>query len=518
MPAETYSKIIKFVGLPDIQQQLVEPLCIEMRAARGAAIHERTCFASGTVRRVAIVGGGFSGTMVAAHLLQQARRPLIITLFNNAYPVSRGVAYSSVRNEHLITLPVIHSSAYQDDSTHLARWLASQDASQSVDEHSKRFISRQVYGTYMTAILHAAILTRPVYVDFSICDNMEIIDLTNDHELVASDGSTFSGFDDVVLATGNEASIDVPVRRYDPIALGKHPNWCNNPWEAWWMQLPPVESSTDKDVVILGTGLTAVDVVLTLLHLGWKGSIHATSRNGLLPIPHFSKTTDGIDGVDNTTFPGSQFDPLHVDIESLVNLFRADREIVRLHGGHPARLIDKISPHVITIWKHLSLADKQRFVQKYATQFKTLRQKVAPEIVQQLQRAANSGQLQVHKVSLDEIRIQDSEKSRMLHVIVQANELLICLKGDFVINCTGPCVRMSKTRSQLLRSLIKSGKIQIDDMDMGICVNAQFQVLPITTTHRIFAMGPLLRGQLWDSIAVYHLRTQATMLASSILF
>jgi uncharacterized NAD(P)/FAD-binding protein YdhS len=45
--------------------------------------------------RIAIVGAGFTGTLLAVHLLREARTPVIIHLFEQHGWFGRGVAYST---------------------------------------------------------------------------------------------------------------------------------------------------------------------------------------------------------------------------------------------------------------------------------------------------------------------------------------------------------------------------------------------------------------------------------------
>jgi uncharacterized NAD(P)/FAD-binding protein YdhS len=88
-----------------------------------------------------------------------------------------------------------------------------------------------------------------------------------------------------------------------------------------------------------------------------------------------------------------------------------------------------------------------------------------------------------------------------------------------VINCTGPHTRFSATRSRLLQNLLASGLAQPDAMDMGIRVGADFAVVERSGQRSpfLFALGPLLRGTLWESIAVPELRGQALRVAQTLI-
>lgn len=72
---------------------------------------------------VGIVGAGFTGTLLAAHLLQKARTRLTIHLFEQHGWFGRGVAYSTVNPSHLLNVRVANMSAFPDDPAHFLLWL-----------------------------------------------------------------------------------------------------------------------------------------------------------------------------------------------------------------------------------------------------------------------------------------------------------------------------------------------------------------------------------------------------------
>src|SRR5271167_2479843 len=78
-------------------------------------------------QRIGIVGAGFSGTMLAVHLLREARAPLDIFLFDRAGAFGRGVAYSARSPQHLLNVRVANMSAFNDDPQHFIRWLWAKD-------------------------------------------------------------------------------------------------------------------------------------------------------------------------------------------------------------------------------------------------------------------------------------------------------------------------------------------------------------------------------------------------------
>ncbi|MFN3432504.1 MAG: FAD/NAD(P)-binding protein, partial [Candidatus Sericytochromatia bacterium] len=72
---------------------------------------------------IAILGGGFSGTMVAANLLRRASGPLTVAVVERREALGRGVAYSTTESCHLLNVPAGAMSAWPDEPGHFLDWL-----------------------------------------------------------------------------------------------------------------------------------------------------------------------------------------------------------------------------------------------------------------------------------------------------------------------------------------------------------------------------------------------------------
>jgi uncharacterized NAD(P)/FAD-binding protein YdhS len=472
--------------------------------------------------QVVVVGGGFSGTMAAIQLARLgAARPVRVTVVNTGYKPACGVAYDTACQEHLVTLPAQMISAFPDNPAHFVEWLqtdaCAQDAEvQALDQDTlpAAFISRRLYGEYLQSLMRDY-LTEPRqngvtirYVDGEAVD-VENVAATG-AEVVLQDGRRLLAHK-IVLATGNEAPIALP--GFATAAVERHPGWVANPWLDWSTHLADADRS--QDVLLLGTGLTAVDIMLTLLRQNWRGSITAVSRHALLPIPHF-QPDQGMEGTED--WPPAGVELTGLALRELLDLFGVHAARVKAAGGHPARLLGKIGPQVTHIWRNFDLADKQRFVSQYATRFKILRQQIAPSLHAELQEAVAQKKIAVARGSVLALDTDDGQ----LCVRIQDGpdpQLARSLRADMVVNCLGPNVRMSETRSRLLRTLLDKRLIEPDEMNMGIRVDTSLRALVEgpRVSPLFLALGPLLRGTFWDSIALPNLRVQAVEVAQAIL-
>ena len=92
---------------------------------------------------------------------------------------------------------------------------------------------------------------------------------------------------------------------------------------------------------------------------------------------------------------------------------------------------------------------------------------------------------------------------------------LVKLRVDRVVNCTGPESDYRRVGSPLLTSLFKGGLARPDELSLGLDVAEDGALLDAhgTPSDFLYALGPLRKGVLWESIAVPELRVQVSDLA-----
>lgn len=114
---------------------------------------------------IAIIGGGCSGSLIAAQLLRRATGPLVIKLIERRSELGRGVAYSTPVDCHLLNVPAGEMSAFPDEPHHFLGWLQNQVHSASGEFPSEvradTFVPRKIYGRYLQAVLDEAEANAP---------------------------------------------------------------------------------------------------------------------------------------------------------------------------------------------------------------------------------------------------------------------------------------------------------------------------------------------------------------------
>ena len=245
------------------------------------------------MKTVAIIGGGFCGTLTAVNLARLSTGALRVVLVNRQYPPGRGIAYGTRRPEHLLNVVARNMSAFPDRPSHFVDWLRNRAefADLALADLREQFVPRRVYGDYLQDLLfwHAQPLAgqSPVHIDVTDDEVLDIVPALRGARVVLKSGESLEA-DRVLLATGNLAPHEIS----PPGSVYWHRAYCRNPWRGWYEKLP----DSRDDVLLVGTGLTMIDVFLTLQTLEWVGTIHAISRTGLLPLPHFK-------GSDYPLFP-----------------------------------------------------------------------------------------------------------------------------------------------------------------------------------------------------------------------
>ncbi|MER6419881.1 FAD/NAD(P)-binding protein [Streptomyces sp. NPDC001137] len=441
---------------------------------------------------VAVVGAGAAGTLTAVQLCETATRrrtPLGLVLLDPAPEAGRGTAYATRDPRHRLNVPAGGMSCYPDDPGHFTRWLC-RHGEPSVT--AADFATRYRYGAYLADTLAQAIVraqgtvtVRRLRTRAESCTDTPGGGLA----LHLADGGHLA-VDSAVLATGPAA----PSATWAPPALRTSARFVAAPWATGALDGP---LSDTADVLLVGTGLTAVDLALTLDRPG--RTVHALSRSGLLPQPHA------------LTPAGSMDAPAGLDDASLGRLRRAVyghiSRSVRTHGDwRPA--LDSLRPHTARLWESLTPEDRAEFLAREGALWNTHRHRMAPATAESVARARTARRLTVHTGAVTDAADHDDSllvtlsNGRTLHV-------------GWVIDCTGPGRRFDDA---LWRSLFTSGAAVPGPLGMGVATREGRLLDSEGRADRpLFTLGAPRRGELWETTAIPEIRVQAAALAAQLL-
>ncbi len=429
------------------------------------------------IDHIAVIGGGFSGALHAINLLRYAGPR--VTLIERETP-GEGLAYGAADDEHLLNVRASNMSAFPDRPNHLVDWLTAR----GVEDAAGAFIPRTLYGTYLREMLAQ---TEREFAGRLTIVRGDAVDMTfNGTVTILLAGGRTVEADAASLALGNLPP-HTP-RPIDPTALPEGSYW-QDPWDPGaTMGLGPQDT-----VLIIGTGLTMVDMALLLAKRGFAGPIHALSRRGLLPRPHAS---------DPRPSDTRQEKPTTIVSE----LVRETRERARKVGWRHA--VDELRPFTQPIWRSADAEQKSRFLRHLRAWWDVHRHRLAPQVDARLRSMIASGQLSVHAGKM--ISAERADKGVEVAWRVRGTDRIEHVVATRIINCTGPEGDLGSTKEPLLRRLMERGLIRPDACGIGIDVNAQAQVIAANgeANPRLLALGPLTRGAFWEINAVPDIRGQ----------
>jgi uncharacterized NAD(P)/FAD-binding protein YdhS len=425
---------------------------------------------------VAIVGGGFSGTMVAAQL---ARKGIETILIEGGCRTGRGIAYSTTEPAHVLNVCAESMSAWAGDPEHFARWFETQGGEAS------DFAQRRLFGRYLDAVLEEAMATGMVRlverkaVGATPRDANWVVELEDGEKVEAPA---------LVLAIGNQPP--------DPLPMSGSSRFIGNPWSAEAHDAIADAAATDADVLIIGTGLTMIDTVLSLDAAGHRGRIVALSRRGLVPHAH----------ADHEPAP---VELNEVPLGNALRLLRWLRERGARVGWRAA--VDALRPYSHAIWQALPLDEQRRFMRHARPWWDVRRHRIAPEVAQRLHELVAAGQLEIVAGRLTEV----CEDGDALEVGISRRgaQRELRLRVVYAFNSTGPLHAMARTRDPMLRQMLDDGLIRPDALGVGLEVDERSRTAGST---RAWAMGPLTKGRYWEIIAVPDISGQAAAVADDI--
>jgi len=414
--------------------------------------------------KVAVIGGGFSGVMAAAQL---ARRGIAATIFDGGPSPGRGTAYGTDDPQHLLNVPAAKMSAWPDDPDHFRRWAGLAEG---------EFAQRMQFGRYLDTILEAqspVTLVPKQVVSLEQAGPAWRLSLADDTSVHA---------EAVVLALGNEAPA-VPAEWATVPLLA-------NPWSPEANAALREVAESDGELLLVGTGLTAVDVMLTMAELGYAGRIVAVSRRGLLPRAH---------GPNEPA-------PVALDDLPLGNVLDLWRWLRRRSGEVGFRgAVDSLRPHSAAIWQSWSPAERRRFLRHARPWWDVHRHRIAPQVAEGLKQLIHAGQLEILAGRL--VRSEDGGRLTVRRRDGRERTLTPAL----VVNCTGPLGDVRRSANPLLRQLIDDGLVGTDPLDIGLLADENDRV-----ADRLWAVGPLTKGMYWEMTAVPDIRHQVDRVASAI--
>jgi uncharacterized NAD(P)/FAD-binding protein YdhS len=451
----------------------------------------------GSKLRIGIIGAGFAGTAFAATLHKLSPRPVDITLFDKTGCFGVGDAYRTPFPFHLLNVRARDMSAFEDDPRHFVNWLTAHHSSSeqinNVIPLADQFVSRPLYANYLRDLL-AELQGEPRSRLKLHLESMEVVDVVlagDKAQLILQDGRDV-WVDKVILALGNNPPMPLPF----PVSDDVH--CITNPWD----YVAPKHIPSDDPVLIVGTGLSMIDTVLTLQSQQHQGKIYAVSRRGLLPLPHAEI---------KQPYQLTQADLPH-NLLLLTKYLRTKSHLHNKEGGDWRAIVNELRAHLPALWEKSSLLDKKRFIRHLLPYWNIHRHRVQPGILDLLHDLAAKQQFQLLGG-----RVLKVEKG-LASIRLRHQQAVSTFPVKWIVNCLGPAMTVIDTPQTLVRALLKRHLASLDVLNLGLTVSSSGALKDAhgQVSSVLYTLGSMRRGASWESIAVPEIRKQCFTLATQL--
>jgi uncharacterized NAD(P)/FAD-binding protein YdhS len=419
-----------------------------------------------------VIGGGMSGTIFAAERVRLEKRDPLVLFERNAR-FGRGPAYATTCDGHRLNVPAHKMSAFEGDPSHFVRWLDGSHA-----EHA--FVPRERFGAYLEDVAREALSNGAVRVVRG-----DVVDVERDASgfVVRTREGDAVQARAVVLAIGPA----LPGDAFLPADIRNSDLYHRDPWRR-------EIGAVDGDVILFGSGLTALDVVASLEAGSFRGHVHLVSRHGRMPLAHAPIDRHMENVVEGT---------------SALALLRSFRAAARERDW--SAMVNAVRPHIPRLWMGLPIGEKRRFLRHLRSLWNVHRHRAAPEVNAVRQRFERADRLTLHRGRI----IGATAKNGLLAIEIATVTGVQHIEAALAVNCTGPQYDPTRIDDPLVRHLLERGLVARDPLGLGFASTPNGEAIAPddTITDGMYTLGWMRTGTMFESAALGELRAQALALA-----
>ena len=435
---------------------------------------------------IVIVGGGLSGIATLYHLSKRARtsctNPTCLLLESNDQV--GGLAYSTSSNAQFLNVPAGKMGIDEEAAGDFGSWLARHGHTYAADA----FVPRHLYREYLKQVLNGVIAHGSIRVTRAKA-RIEEIRRDGTRALLLAQGEVVASASTVIIAVGNSLA----------------PESVREPFSHPWLADDLERAAKKRSVAIIGSSLSAVDVILDLESRGYSGTYTVMSRRGLFPHEHLPTAP--------YPSPAEFIRQLH-ERPTTREMVRAFRYGVR-RGADWRALLDSIRGDTPSIWRALPDIEKKRFIRHVRPYWDIHRHRIPEESHQALLDLTASERLIVQKRRF--MRASPSERGLVVESTNRGQRYHDHF--DAVFDCRGLWTDLLKGGSSFIVSVVEQGLGEVDPLRLGFQCDQNGRLLArdIQRGPEIYTLGSLRRGEQWESTAAREIRIQAAEIAESIV-
>jgi uncharacterized NAD(P)/FAD-binding protein YdhS len=445
---------------------------------------------------IAIIGGGAAGAAVFGALLAQDADDTVYWVTGDAATAGHGVAYGTQEDHHLLNVRASGMGLYLDADEDFATFGARQRANVKPTD----FLPRRLFGHYVEHQVRKRIhVAEQRHRDFSIhaSQAQSIRPIAHGYNITLNDGTVLTA-QRVVLALG---AMDArPLRTVSTAALDSGV-YVLDPWKLTTLPLSP------RRITVIGTGLTAVDTLISASKRWPDAELIAVSRHGLLPFTHPE--------LPIAPFPHqAELNASLLSCNGPAQVLAAIRRVFAAHQDIDWRsVIDGLRPINAKLWQGFDARQRRQFLRHVRWIWESSRHRLAPEPAETLQQLRDEGRLHIHSARVLAV---DGKGPLSITLRSRATQHITRVESDVVVQATGLDTAVAFARSPLLSTLLKSGLVVADPLQLGLLAQADGRLISAEghIHHGLYAIGSLLRGNLWECTAMPEIRQAANHLAT----
>ena len=463
------------------------------------------------------MGGGYTGAAVAVQLANAAGSRVAITIVEPRACIGHGMAYSTPDPDHRLNGPLDNHLLDPARADGLREWCAREGLlAEDRDARAANggtYVRRGDFGRFVASAVREAAGRSGARLDHHRAMALGIERAERRTDVIASDGTRLAA-DMVVVATGNGA----PRLPGSFSRFAGDPRVVENPFDAAALEALPASSR----VLLVGSGLTAMDVAATLLRQGRRHLIHALSRHGLRPATHRERVSDLSPAalLDRIEGPVPAYARDALATQSIRELSRALRERIaasRSRGADWRDDFDELRNVVWQVWPRFPIAEKRRFLRHLRIHYDVHRFRVPPQTRALVACAERSGEISF--VAGRVVAIETDGKSIRPHWRDRATDRAASGDYDAIVNCTGLDPDCGARSNPFLATLLTAGLVRRDDCGFGFAVDARCRPIAKdgSVSERMRIVGPPSAGSSGDPLGVIFIAAQVRRVIPGLL-
>lgn len=432
--------------------------------------------------RVAIVGRGFTGAAAAIAIAETGVAPAELLLIDPSPDFGKGLAYGKARDGELLNVRSRDASIFPDRPDDFLNWLGvrNQTGSLSPDNLGDTFMSRATYGGYVADRAMACIAKAPLSHRF-VQEQVTAVERDAEGRIAVVAGTELLVVDAIVLATGY--GIFSSEARFGRAAFSS---------------LEDADLAHGRHAVLVGTGLTMVDMLFRLRDMGFSGTIDLVSRRGILPAPHTERAVTAIPFA-----PGAHDERL----SDILHAFRGSAREAVAGGQNWQGLMNGFRPIARQTWQALGTADQNTFLRHLKPYYFAHRHRLPPASARRLRQELSRSDTRLRRAAVLEV------DKGIVVLKDQWTGTTQRVRADLVIDCSG---HQSSAQTPLMKSLLEGGLASRPRAGAGIDVAPDGRVLAADGRPQsdLFALGPLGQGALLEITGIREIVEQSRAMAA----